>query len=429
MKKSALVISLLLPACALFAQGPRGSGGFGPMGGRGAGMFGGPQGGFVTGAPYSGVEVVQRQEALADGNTITTKHQTNVFRDGVGRLRTEETITPSASSGKQPYTQVTILDYVGGNRYLLDSSTMTAYQSPLRTPPARSGAAGAGKTMPRVATPGSGANAPQVVRTTLAPQAVNGLLSTGAHHVETIAAGQIGNERPIQIQRTVWVSNDLKVPVQIKSSDPRFGTTVMDLTNVVQSEPSPSLFMVPAGYTLKTGGGRGFGGPGGGPGGPALDLRCAAPDRRRSKRSGYFMAADVFSCLRHQPQSVFSVNLHDIPLAVTLFQQCPRQFRPFVHAVEFIGHALCTPSKSLPSPTWSIPAIATTWSMCFTTSARVAWMFGSAGVLAARNAFIIPSVSSAYLARMSARTGRSFSVWAASEVAAPRFKNPQSKSI
>jgi hypothetical protein len=268
MKKSALIVSLVLPVCAMFAQGPR-DGGFGPMmGGRGAGMFGGPQGGLVTGAPYSGVEVVQRQETLADGNTITTKRQTIVIRDTAGRRRTEETITPPASSGKQPFTQVTILDYVGGNRYLLDSSTMTAYQSPLRTPPARTGAADAGKTMPRAAR-GSGANAPQVVRTTLAPQAINGLLSTGIHHVETIPAGsQIGNERPIQIQRTVWISNDLKVPVQIKSSDPRFGTTVMDLTNVVQSEPSPSLFMVPAGYTIKTGGGRGFGGPGGGPGGP-----------------------------------------------------------------------------------------------------------------------------------------------------------------
>src|SRR5437899_10552395 len=109
MKKSALVFSLLLPACALFAQGPRGGGGFGTMGGRGAGMFGGPEG-FVAGAPFSGVEVVQSQESLADGNTITTKRQTNVFRDGQGRVRTEETITPSAGSGKQPFTQITILD-------------------------------------------------------------------------------------------------------------------------------------------------------------------------------------------------------------------------------------------------------------------------------------------------------------------------------
>jgi hypothetical protein len=278
MKKLAWVVivvaSLLLPASAVMAQGPRG--GFGPLGaGRGAGMFGGPEGGFVTGAPYSGVESVQSQETLADGNTITSKRQINVFRDGQGRVRTEETITPPAASSKQPYTQVTILDYVAGTRYLLDSSSMTAYQSPLRVPQVR-GAGGAARPMARAMTPRTGENAPQVVRTTLAPQSVNGLMSTGTHYVETIAAGQIGNERPIQVSRTVWVSNELKVPVQIKGSDPRFGTTAMDLINVVQSEPSPSLFMVPAGYTVKAGGGRGFGGPGG-PGGPRPEMRGPRP--------------------------------------------------------------------------------------------------------------------------------------------------------
>ena len=59
----------------------------------------------------------------------------------------------------------------------------------------------------------------------------------------------------------MWISTELKVPVQIKSSDPRFGSTDMELTNIAQAEPSASLFVVPAGYTVKTGG-RGPGGPG-----------------------------------------------------------------------------------------------------------------------------------------------------------------------
>lgn len=269
MKKSILFCFV----STLLAQGPPpgfGPGG-GPMGGRGIGMFGGPQA-YVTGAPYSAVEVVQRQETLSDGNTIANKHQTTVYRDGQGRVRTEETVTPPASSGKQPYTIVTILDYVGGNRYLLDSSTMTAYQSPLRTP--RQPGTGTGRS----GGPASGTG-PQIVKTTLPPQTINGVLSSGTQIVETIPAGQIGNERPIQITRTVWISNDLKVPVQIKSSDPRFGTTEMDLTNIVQSEPSPSLFMVPAGYTTQQGGGRGFGGPGG-PGGPGPQMRGRHPGQQ-----------------------------------------------------------------------------------------------------------------------------------------------------
>jgi hypothetical protein len=124
------------------------------------------------------------------------------------------------------------------------------------------------------------------VRTDLTPQSVNGVLAAGTQHSETIPAGAIGNARPIQTTRITWVSNDLKVPVRIQSSDPRFGSTDMELTNISQGEPSASLFVVPAGYTVKTGGPGGFGGPRGGPGGPGGDRaqnrgpRPAAPPQR-----------------------------------------------------------------------------------------------------------------------------------------------------
>jgi hypothetical protein len=229
------------------------------MGGRGMAMFGGP-GAVVTGAPYSGVEVVESQETLADGNTITRKRQTDVYRDGQGRIRMEETITPNAASGKPPYTIVTILDYVGGFRYVLDSATMKAYQSPLRAP-----------RNPRTANGATPPSRPNVVQTSLGSQTVNGVLATGTQYTETIPAGAIGNARPIQVTRVVWISNDLKVPVQIKSSDPRFGSTDMELTNIAQAEPSASLFVVPAGYTVQSG----FGGPGGP--GPRRGGRAGGP--------------------------------------------------------------------------------------------------------------------------------------------------------
>jgi hypothetical protein len=269
---------LLMPAFALFAQGPRGGNGGpmnGPMGGRGMGMMGGPQA-LVTGSPYSALEVVQTQETLSDGNSITHNRQLNVFRDSQGRVRTEETITPRATtSGKQPYTITTILDFVGGHRYVLDSSTMTAYESPLRTP----------HTPPAGATPGGrrggGAEAnavrPNVVQTKLTQQSVNGVIATGTQHSESIPAGTIGNARPIQTSRQIWESVELKVPVKITSTDPRFGSSEMDLTNIVQSEPSAALFVVPAGYTLKSGGGPGRPGGPGGPGGMMRGARPAPP--------------------------------------------------------------------------------------------------------------------------------------------------------
>jgi hypothetical protein len=255
MKKTAILT--LVFSAALLAQGARGmmpmggpgmgGPGMGPLGGRGMGMVGGTQA-YVTGAPFSGVATVQMQDTLADGNTITHKYQTNVYRDGQGRIRTEESFP--ARGDQAARTVTTILDYVGGHRYVFDSTSTVAHEMPLRTPPANGAnrpAMGAGRAGR------AGANVPQAVRTTLGPQMINGVLASGQSVTTTIAAGQIGNERPIQISRVVWTSNDLKVPVLIRTSDPRFATTEMQLTNIVQAEPNPSLFAVPPGYTVQSG--------------------------------------------------------------------------------------------------------------------------------------------------------------------------------
>ena len=45
----------------------------------------------------------------------------------------------------------------------------------------------------------------------------------------------IGNAQAITIVRTTWISTDLKVPVEVKSNDPRSGSTDMELTNIQES--------------------------------------------------------------------------------------------------------------------------------------------------------------------------------------------------
>jgi hypothetical protein len=187
-----------------------------------------------------------------------------VARDTNGRIYTSETITPAAASGKQPFTISTIYDPVAGYEYRLNSSTMTAIQTPL--PPSGSGTR---PTPPAGTTPPARPNAPTVTKTSLGQMTIpqmNGVLATGTQVTETIPVGAIGNAQPIVVTRTTWISNQLSIPVLITTSDPRYGTTNMALTNIVQGPPDGSLFMVPAGYTIKQGGGRGFGTGGPGPG-------------------------------------------------------------------------------------------------------------------------------------------------------------------
>lgn len=75
-----------------------------------------------------------------------------------------------------------------------------------------------------------------------------GVSATGTRKVTTIPAGDVGNERPIEIVYERWFSKDLGMVVFSKHSDPRFGDQTYRLTNIVRTEPDPSLFTVPTGY-------------------------------------------------------------------------------------------------------------------------------------------------------------------------------------
>jgi len=120
--------------------------------------------------------------------------------------------------------------------------------------------------------------------TLLGTQTVNGVQATGTQITEVIPAGAIGNSQPITSTRITWISTDLHVPVQIKSTDPRIGNTDMELTSISTGEPSATLFTVPSTYTVQSGGrgiGRGPRGPEGGSGHPGGRLGGPGPFGRR----------------------------------------------------------------------------------------------------------------------------------------------------
>jgi hypothetical protein len=85
----------------------------------------------------------------------------------------------------------------------------------------------------------------------LPPQMVNGVLAQGTRTTETIPVGKIGNDRPINIVSERWYSNDLQMLIKSTSSDPRFGDSTYQLTNILQTSPDPSLFQIPADYTIR----------------------------------------------------------------------------------------------------------------------------------------------------------------------------------
>ena len=193
----------------------------------------------VTGAPYSAIQTTESHQVLADGNQIVRQDQAKVYRDSQGRVRTER-----AGRGAEASAVIAIFDPVAGFSYVLHAATMTAVKTSVHPH---------GSTETGAAPHAKWNEASDAQTEDLGTQVINGFPATGTRTTRTIPAGAIGNQQAMQIVREAWVSIDLKVPLLIKSSDPRFGSTVMQLTSIVRAEPDALLFQVPASYTLTAG--------------------------------------------------------------------------------------------------------------------------------------------------------------------------------
>jgi hypothetical protein len=259
MKK--LIVFGILAVSAALAQPPGPPPGRMGFGGRGPMMGPGGFGRTVTGAPYTATEVTSSQQVLANGNVITRQNSRNLARDGQGRMRTEMTMKrPDGTTS----THVTIHDPVGGVVHELNPESKVSRDMTLHTPSAGAQAAGRpGRAGANGATRAMSAQRrtdPNVVTENLGTQTINGVSATGTRITRTIPAGAEGNSLAIQVVHETWVSDDLKLPVMTKHTDPRSGTMTTQVTNIVRAEPDASLFTVPAGYTTQKGG------PGRGPG-------------------------------------------------------------------------------------------------------------------------------------------------------------------
>jgi hypothetical protein len=232
---------------------------------------------IVSNAPYSAVGVTETKQTLQDGNSIDRKVSSNIYRDSQGRTRRETTFSgvgPLTASG-QPRSVVMIHDPVASTGYVLHPDTKVAEQLP--SPPGGSKRGGGlqGKFEARIQQEIANGT---LKKEDLGTQTIDGVSAQGTRYTRTIPAGQIGNTNPIIITTEQWYSADLQVVVRSVRSDPRFGQTTYNLTQIQRTEPAASLFAVPTDYTVKQatlrhGGRRG---PGMGPGG-APDAAVPAP--------------------------------------------------------------------------------------------------------------------------------------------------------
>lgn len=249
----------------------------------------------VKAAPFTAEAVTESVQTLSDGNRIVRNSTTSMARDGEGRTRREQPVrarfSATGEGSQDPGTMVTIADPVAGERYVLDPEKRTARTLP-RMFFRRPGAPGADVTVehkdggtfdveirrlpadgapPPPPPPADGATwveregevsvlGPGVNMTRwssddvqveeLGTREIEGIQANGTRRTVTIAAGAIGNEQPMQIVSERWYSPELKTVVLTRRSDPRMGEHTYRLTGIVRGEPDPSLFQVPADYTV-----------------------------------------------------------------------------------------------------------------------------------------------------------------------------------
>src|SRR5262245_50144281 len=255
----------------------------------------------VKGAPYSADAVTESIQTLADGNRIVNRVTSSVYRDSEGRTRREQTLKGLGilGAGEEPLQTIFINDPVAGVTYALDTRSHTALKGmqftfelggkagveggqrfEFKVAP---GTAVAGSRSMILTAPVGGAPAgppPDVdhftmrtegavagtyvfktvpgashneVKEQIGKQMIEGVEAEGTRTTITIPAGEIGNERPIEIVFERWYSPELQLWVMTRHSDPRTGETTYKLTNINRTEQAKSLFEVPSGYTIKDG--------------------------------------------------------------------------------------------------------------------------------------------------------------------------------
>jgi hypothetical protein len=93
--------------------------------------------------------------------------------------------------------------------------------------------------------------APNPVRTeNLGEETILGYRSHGTRVITTLPAGEIGNDRPIDIVSEQWFSPDLELVMRSLHRDPWGGEFTTTVTKVSRGEPSAALFQVPDQYKV-----------------------------------------------------------------------------------------------------------------------------------------------------------------------------------
>lgn len=201
----------------------------------------------VAGAPFFADVVSQSTLVRADGTPVARETDGKMFRDSVGRTRSEtELESPVAGVAARRF--VTIVDPIQGISTVLDvaakSATVFHLSSvhPVTTSNVKLMALlPAGRASVKHLTPPGSED--------LGGMMMEGFSVNGTRRAGASAASTAKGALPSTVTES-WFSPELKVELLVTRQGPQSASRTTRLTNITPGEPDPNIFQVPADYTI-----------------------------------------------------------------------------------------------------------------------------------------------------------------------------------
>jgi len=208
-----------------------------------------------TGHPFSATVKTTFEQKLSDGNSIHASARTRQARDSAGKTLTEFAQNCERGEDGQPQLWLNVSVYdrtakttmnwqVNGNM----SKVVRVFHQGEQVPPPVPSA----ETLERQKIAQMQQPPRSEFRTEkLGTKTINGVSAEGSRTVRTIAAGEEGNDLPLEVINESWRSRELGLTLMMIRDDPRLGRTTVEFEELSLSEPDPALFAPPGSYKME----------------------------------------------------------------------------------------------------------------------------------------------------------------------------------
>src|SRR5579863_1388478 len=188
------------------------------------------------------------EDTLNDGVNINRENQEVVMRDGAGRIYRARTIDAAGHERNArlhpvPRMAIIITDPVERVQYSCTPIKICRKMGYKQWPNSLGPQPGPFPPMME--------RAKDVTVEDLGTANISGVEVQGKRLTRVIAEGTVGNDRAFTTAEEIWHSKELDIDVQVKRTDPRWGTRTSTMTDFNFSEPDASYFQIPEGYRVE----------------------------------------------------------------------------------------------------------------------------------------------------------------------------------